>query len=98
MDNHGRIFFPYFSANYNDRFQKLSLLTKWVFFYANIFWEKHCLIRSKTALVLQFSRLNWMISEIRVRKRIQKSIFRNYRKDYLREFDVYKDIVFKVYV
>ena len=47
-------------------------------------------MKSKTAIVRK-NRLNWMISEIMVRKRIYENIFGNYKMNYL-------DITLIVYI
>ena len=58
----------------------------------------NCLIRSKTAIVNKILKLNRMISEIIVRKRIKVGIFGNYHMDYLTEFDLCIRIVLTEYI
>ena len=43
-------------------------------------------------------KLNWMISEILVRKRILEGILGNYQMNYITEFDLDVDIVLMIYI
>ena len=61
-------------------FQKLSLLTNLIFLLTEQYiFGANCLIRSKAAIVWKILKLNWMISEIMVRKETKRAFYRTIR-------------------
>ena len=73
---------------------KFQILTNWIFFANKIihFWNK--LPNYVNSNSVKNSRLNWVISEKMVRKRISKGIFGNNWMNYWREFHLFINIVF----